>query len=95
MKNFNTVMKLGLLIGYSLSAGAALAHSPNGHTYKVAVFSSFNTQFNDCFTFDNAGTLTVKLRLSPRPAQHPARGVASNPKAAHIPMGLFCRFMAL
>jgi hypothetical protein len=31
------------ILGFGLSASAALAHSPNGQTYNVAVFSSFDT----------------------------------------------------
>jgi hypothetical protein len=60
MKRVDTLMKLGLALWCGLGASAALAHSPDDHTYKIHVFSSFGTQFDDCFTFDRkSGTLTI------------------------------------
>jgi hypothetical protein len=60
MNRVDTLMKFGLVLWCGLSGGAALAHSPDDHTYKVNVFSSFGTQFEDCFAFDRkSGTLTI------------------------------------
>ena len=44
-----------------LGAGgqAAEAHSPKGKSYHVTVYSSFNTQFDDCFSFLKDGTLVI------------------------------------
>jgi hypothetical protein len=96
MNNINTGMRLGLLIGFGLSASAALAHSPNGHTYNVVVFSSSDTQFNSCFVFDTAGNLTVggygsivyrhdQLNTQPEAWQ-------ATPSSAHIPFGFVLSF---
>jgi len=39
------------LLGLSASYNV-YAHDPSGQTYRVEVFSSFGTQFQDCFAFD-------------------------------------------
>ena len=52
------------IFGYALSflpnANAALASSPKGQVYLVHVFSSFDTEFYDCYSFEKSGTLSIK-----------------------------------
>ena len=64
-----TSMALGCALSLGLSANVALANSsppppdaatPKGQAYNVNVFSSFDTQFSDCFAFDNSGTLVIR-----------------------------------
>jgi hypothetical protein len=62
-----TSMALGCALSLGLSANVALANSPkgqanspNGQAYNVNVFSSFGTQFSDCFAFNDSGTLLVQ-----------------------------------
>ena len=60
MRHVGAVTMLGCALWCGMGANAALAQSPNGKAYGVHVFSSFGTQFDDCFAFDNSGTLSVR-----------------------------------
>lgn len=60
MNLFIKTVSLGYILCGCLSiSGALAAELPDGHQYKVTVFSSFGSQFNDCFTFDRSGNLQV------------------------------------
>ena len=43
----------------AFSANAALAGSPRGQNYLVHVFTSFGTEFEDCFFFSKTGKLNI------------------------------------
>jgi hypothetical protein len=64
MSNLNNLIKFFLLFSLFLSTGNAFAWyadgSPDGNVYRVEVFSSFGTQFQDCFSFNKTGQLTVE-----------------------------------
>jgi hypothetical protein len=63
MSNLNNMIKFCLLFSLVLCTGNALAWypdgSPDGNAYTVEVFSSFGTQFQDCFSFNKTGQLTI------------------------------------
>jgi hypothetical protein len=63
MSNLNNMIKFCLLFSLVLCTGNALAWyqdgSPDGNAYRVEVFSSFGTQFQDCFSFNKTGQLTI------------------------------------
>src|SRR5262245_48047162 len=54
----------GLFLGCGLiGTGAMAADTPDDHTYHVTVYSSFGTQFDDCFTF-RPGTPRGRLTIT-------------------------------
>lgn len=59
MRTLDAAIKLGCVLCLSLGAQAAQAHSPRGKAYHVTVYSSFETQFDDCFSFADDGSLTI------------------------------------
>jgi hypothetical protein len=96
MKKFHTMIKLGLLLGCCLSAGAASAHSPQGKIYLTHVFSNFGTNFPACFTFDNAGNLavggygTIIYRHDELNNESPLW--QATPVEGHVPLGFILSF---
>ena len=65
MKRIHSTTLFGLLLGCGLSAGTAMAaDTVDGHTYRVTVRSSFNTEFDDCYSFAS-GMLTIALYGQP------------------------------
>lgn len=60
MKSLGPVTLFGCALWCGISTSAAAAQSPDGKVYRVHVFSSFGTQFDDCFTFNNSGILSVR-----------------------------------
>ena len=50
MRIVYAAIKLGCVVCVGLGAQAAEAHSPKGKAYHVTVYSSFQTQFDDCFS---------------------------------------------
>src|ERR1700730_2424117 len=70
MKRIHSTMLFGLLLGCGLSAGTAMAaDTVDGHTYRVTVRSSFNTEFDDCYSFAT-GTLKIALYGQPEFYRH-------------------------
>lgn len=96
MNKFDIAVKLGLLIGSLSSASVASAHSPDGQSYRAAVFSSFNTQFSSCFVFDRLGTLTVQ-GYGPEVYRHDELNTQpeawqATPSSSPIPSGFILSF---
>ena len=59
MRRFATVIGCACALSYALHAGAALAGSPKGQIYLAHVFTSFGTEFEDCFFFSKTGKLKI------------------------------------
>lgn len=64
MTNVSNLIKFSILLFFVFFMGNAYAWegedgSPDGKIYLVHVFSSFNTQFSDCFSFDKTGILII------------------------------------
>jgi hypothetical protein len=53
-------MALGCTLCVGLGAQPAEAHSPKGKAYHITVYTSFETQFDDCFAFLKDGTLVIE-----------------------------------
>lgn len=59
MRHIGTATMLGCALWAGLGASAAAAPSPRGKAYSVHVYTSFGTNFDDCFAFGQGGILTV------------------------------------
>src|SRR3954447_6335233 len=59
MRRFAAVIGCACALSYVFSAGAVLAGSPRGQIYFAHVFTSFGTEFDDCFFFSKTGKLNI------------------------------------
>ena len=59
MRRFAAVIGCACAFSFALQASAALAGSPKGQNYLVHVFTSFGTEFEDCFFFSKTGKLNI------------------------------------
>lgn len=59
MKILNAAIGLGCVMALVAGAQTAQATSPKGKSFHVTVYTSFKTQFDDCFSFGVDGSLLI------------------------------------